>query len=45
MVHIKERTREELVAAFKKAVNKKKLWEEEAQKEFAEMRTHSIVIG
>lgn len=44
MVKIKERTKEELIAAFKEAVSRKKAWEEEAQKEFAEMRTNCIVV-
>lgn len=44
MVKIKERTKEEFVSAFKEAVSRKKAWEEEAQKEFAEMRMRSIAL-
>lgn len=45
MATIKKRTKEELVAAFKAATSRKREWEEEAQKEFAEMRMRSIAIG
>lgn len=44
MATFKEKTKEELVVAFKKAIGKKRVWEEEAQKEFAQMREQSIIV-
>lgn len=44
MTTFKERTKEELLSAFKQAALRKKAWEEEAQREFAEMRAKSIVV-
>lgn len=38
MITCKEKTREELIAGFKCAIERKRAFEEEAQKEFAEMR-------
>lgn len=38
MITCKEKTREELIAGFKRAIERKRAFEEEAQKEFAEMR-------
>ena len=37
MITCKEKTREELIAGFKRAIERKRAFEE-AQKEFAEMR-------
>lgn len=44
MVTLKERTKDELIAAFKEAVNRKKAWENDAQKEFAEMRMRRVAL-
>lgn len=44
MATIKNRTKEELVEAFKRAINRKREWEEHAQQEFAEMRLRQITI-
>ena len=38
MIKFKEKTREELIAGFKRAIERKKEFEEQAQKEFADMR-------
>lgn len=38
MITCKEKTREELIAGFKRAIERKRVFEGEAQKEFAEMR-------
>lgn len=40
----RKKTREELISAFKQAINRKKAWEEDALKEFAEMSKRQIVI-
>lgn len=37
MITCKEKTREELIAGFKRAIERKRAFKEEAQKEFAEM--------
>lgn len=44
MATFKEKTREEIIAAFKKAVNRKREWEIEAQKEFADIRARQINV-
>lgn len=44
MTTFKKKTREELVDAFKRAVNRKREWERQAQEEFADMRMRKIVI-
>lgn len=44
MAIFKEKTREEIIAAFKKAVNRKREWEAEAQKEFADIRARQIIV-
>ena len=38
MIKFKEKTREELIAGFKRAIERKREFEEQAQKEFADMR-------
>ena len=38
MITCKEKTREGLIAGFKRSIERKRSFEEEAQKEFAEMR-------
>lgn len=39
MIKFKEKTREELIAGFKRAIERKRVFEEEqAQEEFADMR-------
>lgn len=44
MPTLKKRSKEELIEAFKKAIDKKKQWEEEAQREFIDMRNNQIQI-
>lgn len=41
---IKNRTKEELIDAFKRAIDRKREWEQQAQQEFAEMRLRQITI-
>lgn len=38
MIKFKKKTREELIAGFKRAIERKRVFEEQAQKEFADMR-------
>ncbi|MFC2471054.1 MAG: hypothetical protein ACFNVI_06580 [Lachnoanaerobaculum gingivalis] len=38
MIKFKEKTREEFIAGFKCAIERKRKFEEQAQKEFADMR-------
>jgi hypothetical protein len=38
MITYKKKTKEELIAGFKKAIEKKRQWEEDSLKEFADMR-------
>lgn len=38
MIKFKEKTREELIAGFKRAIERKRAFERQAQKEFADMR-------
>ena len=38
MIQSKKKTREELIAGFKRAIERKREFEEQAQKEFADMR-------
>lgn len=38
MIKFKEKTREELIAGFKRAIERKRAFEEQAQQEFADMR-------
>lgn len=37
-VAFKNRTREEIIAAFRESIRRKHAWEEQAKKELAEMR-------
>lgn len=41
---IKVRTRDEVIAALRQSLQRKREWEERAQKEFAEMRKNQIDI-
>lgn len=38
MIEYKKKTREELITGFHRAIKRKKQFEQDAQKEFAEMR-------
>ncbi len=38
MIKFKEKTREELIVSFKRAIERKQQFEEQAQKEFVDMR-------
>ena len=38
MISFKEETRDELIAGFRRAIERKKRFEEQAQREFADMR-------
>ena len=38
MISFKEKTRDELIAGFRRAIERKKRFEEQAQREFADMR-------
>jgi hypothetical protein len=42
---IKNRTREEIIAALRQSLKRKREWEEEAQREFSEMRRNQINIS
>ena len=42
---IKNRTRDEIIAALRKSLERKREWEEQAQKEFAEMRQSQVEIA
>ena len=42
---IKNRTRNEIIAALRLSLRRKKEWEEQARKEFAEMRKNQIDIA
>lgn len=42
---IKNRSREEIIAALRKSLERKREWEEQAQKEFAEMRQSQVDIA
>ena len=44
MTTFKEKSREELVAAFRRAIDRKKEWEKEAQKEFEEIRNRGLQL-
>lgn len=41
---IRNRSRSEIIAALRKSLERKREWEEQAQKEFAEMRQSQIDI-
>ncbi len=45
MITYKKKTKEELIAGFKKAIEKKNQWEKQAIKEFADMRQNKINLS
>ncbi len=42
---IKNRTREEIITALRQSLERKREWEEQAQREFSEMRRNQINIS
>ena len=42
---IKNRTREEIITALRRSLERKREWEEQAQREFSEMRRNQINIS
>ena len=42
---IRNRTREEIIAALRRSLERKRQWEEQAQREFSEMRKNQISIS
>ena len=44
MIKFKEKTSEELIAGFKRAIERKRVFEEPAQKEFADMRKRGAAL-
>ena len=44
MIKFKEKTREELIAGFKRAIERKREFEEQAQKEFTDMRKRGAAL-
>ena len=44
MIKSKGKTREELIAGFKRAIERKREFEEQAQKEFADMRKRGAAV-
>ena len=44
MTTFKAKSREELIAAFRRAIDRNKEWEEEAQKEFEEIRNRGLQL-
>ena len=44
MIKFKEKTREELIVSFKRAIEWKREFEEEAQKEFVDMRKRGAAL-
>ena len=44
MIKFKEKTREELIAGFKRAIERKREFEEEAQKEFVDIRKRGAAL-
>lgn len=44
MIKFKEKTREELIAGFKRAIERKREFEEQAQKEFADIRKRGVAV-
>ena len=44
MIKFKEKTREELIAGFKRAIERKREFEAQAQKEFADMRKRGAAL-
>lgn len=45
MITYRKKTREELIAGFKIAIEKKRQWEENSMKEFADMRRRSVELS
>lgn len=45
MLTFKEKTRDELISGFKRAIQRKKEFEEQAQKEFADMRRRGAELS
>ncbi len=44
-VAFKNRSREEIIAAFRESIRKKQEWEEQAKKELSEMRKNQLVLS
>jgi len=44
MIKSKEKTREELIAGFKRAIERKREFEEQAQKEFVNIRKRGAAV-
>ena len=44
MIKFKEKTREELIAGIKRAIERKREFEEEAQKEFVDIRKRGAAV-
>lgn len=44
MIEFKKKTREELKAGFKKAIERKREFEKQAQREFKHMRARRIIL-
>jgi hypothetical protein len=45
MITYQKKTREELIASFKRAIERKKQWEEESLKEFADIRRRGTELS
>ena len=44
MTTFKAKSREDLIAAFRRAIDRKKEWEEDAKKEFEEIRNRGLQL-
>ena len=44
MIKFRGKTRDELIAGFKRAIERKREFEEQAQKEFADMRKRGAAV-
>ncbi len=44
MIKFKEKTREELIVSFKRAIERKREFEEQAQKEFVDMHKRGAAV-
>ena len=44
MIKFKEKTREELIVSFKRAIERKREFEKEAQKEFVDIRKRGAAV-
>ena len=44
MINFKEKTREELIAGFKRAIERKREFEKQAQKEFVNIRKRGAAV-